>query len=122
MWGRPIIARIVLRIALDREPTPAEVNDQVEKIEENNAELPSLNAIMAAFEKGEEVCSISSHSSPHHSLLCAADCLSMGTRMQGLRREPPVGDCCHVPIFQKGLSEEIQRIHLILCIRRIACH
>ena len=92
----------MLRNTLGREPTRAEVNDRVEKLKEKNAEFPHTRVVVAAFEKGEEVRPISNHLSPGHSLTCTAESLCVGARMQGLRGGPPVGDCRHVPTFQKG--------------------
>lgn len=55
MWGRPIIARILLRRELGREPTEAEVKVQITKLDGGSSPLPPLGVITAAFERGEEV-------------------------------------------------------------------
>jgi len=53
-WGRPVIARIMLRNELGREPTTAEVGDRMEKLGEKTVKLPPPDVVRAAFEKGEE--------------------------------------------------------------------
>jgi hypothetical protein len=50
-----MMARILLRMELGRRPTDAEVEEQVKKFDEGTSEPPSLRAITAAFDKGEEV-------------------------------------------------------------------
>jgi hypothetical protein len=55
-WARPILARIMLRKALGRQPTEAEVKTRVKKLASNtHVALPTVTAIIAAFENGEEV-------------------------------------------------------------------
>lgn len=49
-------ARIMLRERLGRKPTDQEVLDQIKELKEKSAALLPLEAIAAAFEKGEEVC------------------------------------------------------------------
>lgn len=53
VWARPVLARIILRVELGREPTTAEVYSQIKRL--GTVQLPQLNDIIAAFEKGEEV-------------------------------------------------------------------
>lgn len=53
-WARPMIARIVLRQKLGREPTRSEVATQVRKIKEKSVEPPSTKVIVEAFENGDE--------------------------------------------------------------------
>ena len=55
-WARPMLARIMLRQELGREPTPEEVEDQVVKLKTKCVPPPSLDAIAEAFGRGEEVC------------------------------------------------------------------
>ena len=54
-WARPMIARIMLRQKLGREPTGPEVETQVQKIKKKSVGLPSTKTIVEAFENGDEV-------------------------------------------------------------------
>ena len=51
-----MLARIMLRLEVGREPTGDEVDNQIEKLKEKSVSLPSFGVITAAFENGEEVC------------------------------------------------------------------
>lgn len=53
-WGRPTLARIALRKGLGREPTEAEVMNQVRKLRKKSVERPSSKMIREAFENGDE--------------------------------------------------------------------
>ena len=59
-WAHPMLARIMLRQELCREPTSEEVWDQIAKLKTKSISPPSLDAIAKAFGRGEEVCL------PHH--------------------------------------------------------
>lgn len=122
VWGRPIIARVMLREQLDREPTVAEVNSQVDKLKDGSVGLPPLGIIRAAFEAGDEVWPglISRAFVPSgYSPTRTTENLPLETRMQGLRRRAPVGDVPHIPILPGGLSEEKECLRV--CVSENAC-
>ena len=50
-----MLARVTLRQELGREPTDDEVGNQMKKLAKKTVAPPSLDAIIAAVEKGEEV-------------------------------------------------------------------
>jgi len=49
-----MLSRITLRQEMGREPKKAEVDNHTEKLENKSVPLPSQNAVVAAFESGQE--------------------------------------------------------------------
>ena len=54
-WACPMLARIMLREELDREPTEEEVDRRIEKLKLKLVAFPSVDTIVAALESGTEV-------------------------------------------------------------------